>query len=229
MRFLILILIFLSWNFISSPEQLQIQVFTEFNGEPIQLYVKKYVNANGDSLSIESFRFYLGNFVLYSQGKKYPIKNSYFLVDASSEASKKINLQKSFSGKVDSISFCIGVDSAMSVAGALDGALDPTLGMYWAWNTGYINAKLEGKSPSCKTLHQAYEFHIGGYLRPYNALRKVTLICGEENIVKLRADASKWMNGREKISLSKLNSVVMPCKEAMLVADDYQQMFSVIK
>jgi hypothetical protein len=211
------------------PEQLQIQVFTEFNDEPIQLDVKKYVNANGDSLSIESFRFYLSNFVLYSQNKKYPVKNSYFLVDASSEASKKIDLPKIFSGKLDSISFCIGVDSAMSVAGALDGALDPTLGMYWAWNTGYINAKLEGKSPSCKTLHHAYEFHIGGYLRPYNALRKITFTCGEEKVVKLKADASKWMNGREKISLSKLNSVVMPCKDAMLIADNYQQMFSVIK
>jgi hypothetical protein len=228
MKLSVFIVIFLSWNF-ASGQQLEIQVLTEFNGEPLQMEAKKYVNASGDSLSIESFRFYLSNFVLYSQGKKFPVKNSYFLVDASAEASKKINLQKSFAGKTDSISFCIGVDSAMSVAGALDGALDPTLGMYWAWNTGYINAKLEGKSPSCKTLHHAYEFHIGGYLRPYNALRKITLACADGNVLKLRADAAQWMNGREKVSLSKLNSVVMPCKNAMMIADNYQQMFSVIK
>lgn len=199
-----------------------------FNTETIVLNSKKYVNANGDSLTIEAFRFYLSNFIVYHRDKKPVHQKLYYLIDAEKDKSLKFGLKDLPDGKIDSLSFCIGVDSLMSVSGALDGDLDPTLGMFWAWNTGYINAKLEGKSSSCKTIHNAYEFHVGGYLKPYNALRKVTLVFkGEKFDYKIKANAAVWFNGKEKIKLAEMNSVVMPGKQAMIVADNYSNMFSV--
>ena len=59
------------------------------------------------------------------------------------------------------IYFQIGIDSLTNVSGDLDGDLDPALGMYWAWNSGYINMKLEGKSSSCKSVKKEFQFHIG--------------------------------------------------------------------
>lgn len=32
----------------------------------------------------------------------------------------------------------------------MDGDLDPLNGMYWAWNSGYINMKIEGITPKCQ-------------------------------------------------------------------------------
>lgn len=215
--------------FKNDPHTFSIRVETVFGNELLQLNTKKYVNENNDTLTVESFRFYLSNFTVYSKGKKQVVKNSYFLIDAEKEEGKKIVLTNLSFTSVDSLDFYIGVDSVACVSGALDGALDPTLGMFWAWNTGYIHAKLEGKSNSCKTLHHAYEFHIGGYLQPYNPLRKITIRTNGTNAIQLKADAAKWFSGRQKINLKEFNSVMFPCKNALVVADNYAEMFSVVK
>jgi hypothetical protein len=228
MKHLLLLIICLTQFAFSPPEKLSVSVETVFNNEPLQLNGKRYVNAAGDTLTIETFRFYISNFHVYSKGKKREIKNSYFLIDAEKENSWSFELNVP-GGKIDSLSFIIGVDSLANVSGAMEGALDPMNGMYWAWNTGYIHAKLEGKSNSCKTLHHLFEFHIGGYLRPYQAVRKVCLPLDGSKHLKLKADVAAWFNGVKKIDLKETNSVMMPCSNAMMVADNYQKMFSLIK
>jgi hypothetical protein len=93
-------------------------------------------------------------------------------------------------------------------------------------------AKVEGRSKVCKTVHNAYEFHIGGYIPPNNAARDITLRLqqpivikhGQQAVVVVKADVAAWFSG---VDLSKLNSVVIPGKEAMATADRYSKMFSV--
>ena len=82
---------------------------------------------------------------------------------------------QNYKKNIKSISFCIGIDSLASVSGALSGDLDPSNGMYWAWQSGYINMKIEGTSSSCKTRKNSFNFHIGGYLKPYNAIKKIEI------------------------------------------------------
>lgn len=65
----------------------------------------------------------------------------------------------------------LGTDSLTNVSGNIDGDLDPIHGMYWAWNSGYINFKLEGfwnNNP-----HQKFEYHIGGYRSPYSTIQRI--------------------------------------------------------
>lgn len=223
---LIIAVSFIYFSFKPGIKDVSFLIKPVFNNEEIILNTKKYLNQNGDTLTIEAFRFYLSNFTVYHKNKK-PIKiQKYILVDAEKERSLQFSLQDLPDGKIDSMSFYIGVDSLMNVSGALDGDLDPTLGMFWAWNTGYINAKLEGKSSSCKTIHNAYEFHVGGYLKPYNSLRKVTLAFKDEKFnYTIKADAAKWFSG--KLKLSEVNSIVIPGNEAMMMADKFSHMFSV--
>lgn len=207
--------------------QLSFSVQPVFKNEALVLNARSYITTNGDTLTIETFKFYLGNFSIYSNGKWQNLNHDYLLVDAESPQANGFTLASFPAGKMDSISFIVGTDSLANVSGALEGALDPSLGMYWAWNTGYIYAKLEGKSKACKTFHHAYEFHIGGYLRPYNAVRKVTLSVKDQNKILLLADAAEWFTGTIEIKLSLLNSVVTPSKNAMLIADNYKNMFRV--
>lgn len=217
---------FFVFGFSNKYNNLIISIETVFNNEPIVLNNKQYVNDSGDTLTIETFKFYLSNFSIYNNGKKYVVPERYFLVDAEKEESKKVVLPGLMQQKIDSIEFFIGVDSTASVSGALDGALDPMNGMFWAWNTGYINAKLEGKSNSCKTLHHAFEFHIGGYLRPYDAIRRVVLKTNSYSLrYTMKADAAKWFSGKQ-VNLKEFNSVMFPCKNALMVANNYANMFS---
>jgi hypothetical protein len=101
--------------------------------------------------------------------------------------------------------------------------------MYWAWNSGYINAKLEGtrKTYNGKKIYP-FEFHIGGYMHPYYAIRPVRLELKESNSTKipLYCDISVWLSG---IDLKTNSSIMIPGKEAMKVADVYSKMFNTEK
>ena len=54
-------------------------------------------------------------------------------------------------------------------------ALDPVNAMFWAWNTGYIFLKLEGRSSFSKLPGNIFEYHIGGYKSPSNCIRTISL------------------------------------------------------
>jgi hypothetical protein len=62
------------------------------------------------------------------------------------------------------LSFLLGTDSLTNVSGVFEGPLDPINGMYWAWNSGYINFKLEGTDQLISSSDKRFEYHIGGYL-----------------------------------------------------------------
>jgi hypothetical protein len=42
--------------------------------------------------------------------------------------------------------------------------------MYWTWNSGYINVKLEGISPRSKGRNGEFGLHLGGYMPPHNTI-----------------------------------------------------------
>jgi hypothetical protein len=210
-----------------ATRQLTVQIDPQFNSEPLLLSSKQYISALGDTVRIDRFRFYLSSIQLVMEnGAIFKEKESYHLIDAEDEKSLQINLRDVPRGKIREIQFGIGVDSTKSVSGVFGGDLDPTNGMYWAWNSGYIHAKLEGSSASCKTHLNAFEFHIGGFSYPNNAIRMVTIPVNQnpEKII-LAADAHCWL---KNISLAVTNSVVMPGEESMVIADNYSGMFKLL-
>lgn len=195
-----------------------------FGNEQLE-FNKEYVNQNGDTLQIERFRFYLSGFELvYQNGVIYREPESYHLVDASEDSTLTIVLKNVPEGKITTVRFCIGVDSLKSVSGAFGGDLDPMYGMYWAWNSGYIHAKLEGTSKQCRTHQNRFEFHIGGFTGNQNAFRQLSFAVDEKsgNHFILLADAREWFN---EIQLSKTNSIVIPGEAAVQMANQYAGMF----
>ncbi len=213
--------------------KLSIKIRPVFQGKPLILNDKMYVTENGDSVSIEEFKCYISSLSLQNTKGLFNEKDSYHLLNADDTSSLTFTIKNIPATQYTAFKFTIGVDSLANVTGALEGALDPTLGMFWAWNTGYINAKLVGHSSSCKTLHHAFEFHIGGYLQPYTTLRKVSLPLSSFNIeadktttLILQVDISTWF---KQVHLVALNHVVIPSVEAMKMADNYMEMFHVLE
>ena len=196
-----------------------------FKDEPLLLN-KKYLSDKKDTLEIVNFKFYLSNFEIeYNDNSILKEKNSVHLLDIKKPVSSKLLIPNDSNKIISKIHFDIGIDSLSSVSGAMEGDLDPMNGMYWSWQSGYINMKLEGKSPSCATPKKEFQFHIGGYESPNYAIRRITLENkkGIENI-KIKVDLAKIF---AILSLRERNSVMSPGKEAMIIADTSIQLFSV--
>lgn len=136
--------------------------------EPLILHKNYYLT--NDTLRLESVRFYVSNITLLSQHKIInKVDGRCFLVDAETDTSLVISLPVGKTQQFDEIQLDLGIDSAVNVAGVQGGALDPVTGMYWSWQSGYINAKIEGWSPKSSARKQEFQYHLGGYLAPYEA------------------------------------------------------------
>ncbi|WP_149839447.1 MbnP family protein [Chitinophaga agrisoli] len=215
---------------------LQLHFTHVVNGRPMALGTTAYMNAAGESFTITMFKYYISNFTLTTTtGQEITLPAAYFLVNESSDSTKRITLPQAPEGTYQRISFMIGVDSIHNMSGAQTGALDPVNGMFWTWNSGYIMAKLEGNSPVSKQPLNLVEFHIGGFKGASNVLRRVQLnfpqpvklSAATPATVQLTADAYTWFHLPNAISFKKVASCTTPGTQAAAVADNYRNMFSI--
>ena len=196
-----------------------------------------FVSANGDSLQFDNIRFYLSAIQFESENGEIinDVKRAH-LIDVFEPSTLIIPFQNIGDKRLKKIRFNIGIDSTTSVAGALGGDLDPTKGMYWAWQSGYINMKIEGRSPQSPNRKHVFQFHIGGYMSPYYAMRSIEMPINNRTNNKaslrgtkqegavLNVDVSKFF---ENINISNQNSIMIPCKESVQLADLCVQLFSI--
>lgn len=202
-------------------------------GAPIDTTVQ-YTNNSGEKYKITTLKFYASLFeaVNTAASSKTAEPESYHLVDLAQPASQQFTI-KLKSGLYDKLNFIVGVDSIRNVSGAQTGALDPVNGMFWTWNTGYIFAKLEGKSPSSTAPQQMFTYHIGGFKTGENAVRTIslpaTIEVGKTNEIIINANLENWFDGVNTIAIASRASIMSPGGPALLVADNYATMFSVYR
>ena len=194
-----------------------------------------YTNPFGENITITNFKYYITNIsFITTNGTETRIPDSYFLVDEKSPASKTITLtagNNAFKG----MRFLIGVDSTRNVSGVQSGALDPVNGMFWTWNTGYIQAKLEGSSPLSPEPFSEVTYHIGGFKTGENTVREIslnfpqtlTLTSTATSEVIIGADAMKWFNGVHEIRIADNSVCHSPGNLAVTISDNYARMFFV--
>lgn len=215
----------LSFQMKKNPKDVGVLVHLNFQKEPLVLINKKYVTKTNDTVTITKMKFYLSNFELeLEDGTEYKESNSVHLVDAETLSSIEFHLKNAPDIKIKKIRFDIGIDSLTSVSENFDGDLDPSLGMYWAWNTGYINMKLEGKSSSCTNVKKEFQFHIGGYLPKQNALQKIELEVDESQNIIINVELDRWLDA---LSLKETNSIMIPGEKALAMAQKYKNMFQI--
>ena len=130
---------------------------------------------DGTPVTITQFRFYVGHFAFCRAGKVISRNDAFHLIDASNSSSFFVELDATTAALGDSISFLFGVDSLTNVSGAFGGDLDPTRGMYWAWNSGYINLKLEGTCPASPYASHAFELQMVGQFPAFATAHRIVL------------------------------------------------------
>ena len=193
-----------------------------------------YKNENGDSFKVSTFNYYISNIVFNGPSNtSYKETESYHLVQANTMSSTEFTISGITPGKYSSVTFLIGVDSTRNVSGAQTGALDPALGMFWSWNTGYVFMKMEGQSPKSTATGNSLQFHIGGFSGANNTIRTITIPFNDTITIDnnayhahINVDLAKLFKAPNRIDFSVLNTVHMPGADAVKIANNYASMFS---
>jgi hypothetical protein len=195
---------------------------------------KPLTTPSGEPVTVQVYRYYISGFsLIYENGSRLELPGWYYLVDEANAASKNLAIEVP-EGRYRELRFHIGVDSARNVSGVQDGALDPANGMFWTWNSGYIFAKLEGRSPVSPAPLQAVTYHVGGFRTGQNAYQMAKIPFGATVSVEnakpykalLEADVSKWFSGAHNISIATHSYTMDPGPLAMMLAENYTQIFT---
>lgn len=195
-----------------------------FQGKEIKLGAPLTSKKN-EGLTLQTLRFYLSNFVFLKNGKPvFEEKDSYHLLDVEAENSLLLAFKGSENLDFDEIQCKLGIDSLTHISGAMGGDLDPTKGMFWTWQSGYVNFKVEGIFEKCPTRNHEFQFHLGGYLAPHQTVQQVQLRIPKGKNLRLQLDLGPFF---EKIDWAKKYSIMSPCKEAVASAQILAQSFSI--
>lgn len=194
-----------------------------WNGTPIELEQNYFSPNLNDSIQFETLKFYLSDIQLLNNNQCVSkATEQHHLIDIEQLKSITIPSSKPF----NQISFKLGIDSTTNVSGAFGGDLDPTNGMYWTWQSGYINFKIEGYSPSCPARKGFFQYHIGGYLMPYYPIQIIQLpVHSQENII-IEIKLHQFF---ESTNVKEIYEVMSPNATAMKIAPTFAQTFRVKK
>lgn len=224
--------------------QLQLAFEPVVGTQPLKLGTTTYTNGGGEAFTVTALNYYVTNIRLKkSDGTEHivPQDSSYFLVRASNPATQLITLRNLPEGDYTAVSYLLGVDSLRNTLGIdkRKGVLDPAVGMYWDWNSGYIHFKLEGISPAAPVSAgvNTFTYHIGlfgGYQsKTLNNLRTITVPLGSMPAritagtlprVRIEADLLKVFDGPNTLRIGQSPTIMVSPLSAG-VADNYARMF----
>ena len=175
---------------------------------------------------LEQCKFYLSDFsLIHGTQSIYQEKDSVHLINLLDTEKNYIEIPYHKLTETSAVEFGIGVDSATHWNGIKGGDLDPINGMYWTWQTGYINFKLEAKKSEEKSERKT-EYHIGGFIHPFNSFKKVNikLPTNQRKDLVICFDTDKFLSSvQEEIP----ESVMTPGKKSMRIAEIYSTCFQI--
>lgn len=184
-----------------------------------------YLQKDSNNVQINELKFYISKVQFLKNGTTVlEEKNSFHLIDATEKKTCTISIVNNENIVYDELKFNLGIDSTTNVSGVMGGDLDPTKGMYWTWQSGYINLKLEGTSKLCKTRNNEFTFHLGGYQQPFYALQTLSFQLNNFTQINLKLDVQEIL---KQIDLTKQNHIMSPSAEAMMISKIISNAFKI--
>lgn len=165
---------------------------------------------NAQRIHFETYRFYLSDLAFYNDSTLiFSDTEKAHLLDLAFDSTLQISFPNLPKNSYNFVSFRFGIDSLTNVSGAMHGDLDPMYGMYWSWQSGYINCKLEGQIIGEKTT--AFQYHLGGYLPPFDASAKIQIPASSDESLSLELSSIFSQILAEQNGLS----IMSPCTQAV--------------
>jgi hypothetical protein len=188
------------------------------NGKKIVLNDSIYYTPSGEPYTISKLKYYI------------TYKDQAYLIDAAGDDSMIVYYRPN---PENIFPFLLGVDSLHNCSGAQDGALDPLNDMFWAWNSGYIMFKLEGKSDSSHADLHRIEHHIGGFrganktMRPAQVSIRDVRFDGTHTTIFIEMNLDYYWHSINEIKISETPVIVTAGALAKKSADNFPQMFTI--
>ncbi len=173
---------------------------------------------DNSEVRIERLRFYVGLSAAVHLGEVYRLPYEYHLFDMEDSTTWTVT----FPSGADH--FLLGVDSLTNMAGVLGGDLDPTKGMYWAWNSGYINLKVEGTCSSSPYPKHEFELHLGGYALSNATVQRIELKTSNAHVFEVHVDVQAFL---QHVDIASRCNVMSPGPEAVRLSRAAATMFVV--
>jgi hypothetical protein len=201
----------------------QIRFNFSMDSKPL-LVGEKYFNQTDSSwIQIDDLKFYVVYNPFFSD-ESTAGSSVIHLVDLNDSTSWSIPFTEDGMKESNNFEFAIGLDSATTISTQFSGALDPSFGMYWAWNTGYIHFKLEGKSNLVPSSKNEFQYHIGGYSGKFETQRWISAPIKLKNLKPIvQLELADFI--REILNLKEKPLLMIPGKDAVFIADGYNKMF----
>lgn len=216
--------------------RLRVRFLPVVNGFPVGQGVD-HVNSLGEEFRMDVFRIYVGNFALMDEGST-PVSDNpdnYHLLDVYDSTSLSFDIRGNGTA-FRRVRMQVGIDSVRNVSGAQTGALDPLLGMFWTWSTGYIHAKFEGSSPASTRPDKRFTYHIGGFRQNEDTKRVIQLDLPVQNAwvldrnglseLTIQMDIDAWFRSAHDLPITAQAQIMQPGAMAVKYADNYARMFS---
>lgn len=203
--------------------QLNVTFVPTMNDVPLNL-LENAMSEMGEEPVIETLRFYVSQVELWDNDKKvFTEPNSFHLIDAEQPGGLQFDLPVDADIAFTHLRFKIGVDSLTQLSGAFGGDLDPTKGMYWTWQSGYIHFKLEGKAIQCLARHHRFQYHIGGFQSPNNTIQEVVLEVSDQAPVKIELALDKIF---DQVDVSETYQIMSPNETAVQFSNLFPSLFT---
>ena len=184
-----------------------------------------YAITTKDSIQFSTLKFYVSSLEFYHNNQfVWKESNSFHLIDLLQPENNLISLNIPYGLVFNQLKFTLGIDSTTSVSGAMGGALDPTKGMYWTWQSGYINFKIEGKCSQSPAPKNDFTFHLGGYLYPFSTAQKISFPV-KNDVATIQFDLLKFTS---QIPFNNINHIMSPGEKSVLLSKLAASYFSVI-
>jgi len=212
-------------NIYGQSDCLNIHIDASFKDKPLMINDTVYAFKNNHKIRFETLKFYISGVTLVD--KALPVwkeEESFHLIDFEERDSNALCLEIPDGLTFDAIQFNLGIDSLTNVSGALGGDLDPTKGMYWTWQNGYINFKLEGTSNLCNNPKNEFQFHLGGYTAPWSNVQQIKLNVANTSAFNISFNLLQFVN---ELDLENLNHIMSPSESAVDYAKLAAKCFSI--
>jgi hypothetical protein len=178
---------------------------------------EQYLDADSNSVGLKQLKFYISAIRLEdADGNIWKENDSYHLIEIGGANDLALPMPANF--KPVACEFNVGIDSITNVSGAQTGDLDPMKGMYWTWQSGYINVKLEGIYKG-----NEFEYHLGGYAGQQLSLQHFTART-TANELSVQIDVADFLR---KFDQKKLKHIMSPGKNAVMLSGLLIQSFKV--
>ena len=224
-----LLLLSISFSVFGQNEKKNISFFPTLNNELIEINKEYFSQSIDDSINFEAIRFYISDIELFQDDDLiFSLEKKHHLIDLETPESLKMDFEIKQDLKFNKIKFNLGVDSLTNVGGAMGGDLDPSNGMYWTWQSGYINFKLEGITASCPARHHFFQYHLGGFQSPYNSLQTIELplFNTDSKSIKINLAIDDFF---KNINIKETYEVMSPSQRATDLTELIASMFSISK